>query len=123
MTSPSNPSKQEWWNGLNKAEKAIYSKPDSFFQLCAVYIERYRDNLWAARAAHKAIYGAAVIVPLGRNYEAGQVRVDMFQKLNEYATLRDCGADREGAISIMNLPDSIEPKQISLDEFNEELFG
>jgi len=96
-------SKQEWYSGLSKAEKAIYAKPGSFFRLCIVYIPRYKDNLFAARAAHKAIFGAAVMVPFGRNYEDGYERVSMFNKLREYAEIRDCGADRAGAIDIMKL--------------------
>lgn len=97
------PSKQEWWDSLSKAEKAIYSKPGSFFRLSIVYIPRYENNLFAARAAHTAIYGVRGIVPYARTYEAGKVRVDMFRKLREYARLRDCGAEREAALSILEL--------------------
>ena len=96
------PSKSEWWNSLSKAEKAIYAQPDSFFRLCSIYIPRYTGSIFAAKNAHKAIYEGAV-VPAGRNYESGQVRVDMFNRLKEYAHVRDCGAEREGAISIMEL--------------------
>lgn len=95
--------KQEYWNGLDKAEKAIYAKPGSFFRLCAVYIPRYQDNLYAARAAHKAIFGAANIVPFGRNYEDGQIRVNMYRKLKEYAFIRDVGASREDAITLAEM--------------------
>ena len=96
------PSKQDWWNGLSKAEKAIYAQPDSFFELCSIYIPRYTGNLFMARNAHKAIYEGAP-VPLGKNYEEGHVRIEMFNKLKEYAFIRDCGADRDGAIDILQI--------------------
>lgn len=87
---------------MSKAEKAIYSQPDSFFQLCSIYINRYQGNLFMARNAHKAIYENAPI-PTGKNYEEGHVRVEMFKKLKEYAFIRDCGADRDGAIDILQI--------------------
>lgn len=96
------PSKQEWYSSLSKAEKRIYGEPDAFFSLCAVYIDRYHDNLWMARNAHKAIYEAAP-VPTDKTYEAGCMRIEMYRSLRDYAELRDHGADREAAISIMNL--------------------
>lgn len=99
MSSRSN---QEWWQSLSKAEKLIYSQPDSFFRLCSVYIDRYQGNLFKARNAHKAIYEFAP-VPLGENYEDGHVRVEMFNKLKEYAFIRDCGADRDEAIDILQI--------------------
>jgi hypothetical protein len=95
-------SKQDFWNGLSKAEKAIYAHPDSFFRLCSIYIDRYQGNQFAARHAHKAIYEGAPVPP-EKDYEAGVMRVEMFKKLSEYAFIRDCGADRDGAIAIMNL--------------------
>ena len=95
-------SNQEWWQSLSKAEKLVYSQPDSFFRLCSVYIDRYQGNLFKARNAHKAIYEGAP-VPTGKNYEEGFVRVEMFKKLSEYAFIRDCGADRDGAIDILNI--------------------
>lgn len=98
----SSPSRQEWWESLSKAEKAIYTKPDDFFQLCSIYINRYQGNLFMARNAHKAIYEFAP-VPTGKNYEDGFVRVEMFKKLSEYAFIRDCGADRDGAIDILQI--------------------
>lgn len=96
------PSKDEWWQSLSKAEKAIYAKPDSFFELCSIYIPRYTGNLFMARNAHKAVYEGAP-VPTGKNYEDGHVRVEMFNRLKEYAFIRDVGADRNGAIDILNL--------------------
>ena len=96
------PSNQEWYSGLSKAEKAIYAQPDSFFQLCSIYIPRYQGNLFMARNAHKAIYENAP-VPTGKTYEDGFVRVEMFKKLSEYALIRDAGADRNGAIDILNI--------------------
>lgn len=96
------PSKQDWWNDLSKAEKAIYAQPDSFFQLCSIYIPRYTGNLFMARNAHKAIYENAP-VPIGKTYEDGHVRVEMFNKLKEYAFIRDAGADRNGAIDILQI--------------------
>ena len=82
------PSKQKWWSGLSKAEKAIYSEPDSFFRLCSVYISRYQGNLFMAKNAHKAIYEGAP-VPMAKTYEDGCMRVEMFNKLKEYAYIRD----------------------------------
>ena len=96
------PSKNEWWQSLSKAEKAIYAEPDSFFRLCSIYIDRYQGNLFMARNAHKAIYEHAP-VPMAKTYEDGCMRVEMFNKLKEYAFIRDCGADRNGAIDILNI--------------------
>jgi hypothetical protein len=99
MTSPS---KNEWWQSLSKAEKAIYAQPDDFFRLCSIYISRYQGNLFMARNAHKAIFEGAP-VPTGKNYEEGCARIHMFKQLSEYALIRDYGADRDGAIDILNL--------------------
>lgn len=95
-------SKNEWWKSLTQVEKRIYVDPPVFFDLCQIYINRYQGNPFMARNAFKSIYEGAQ-VPSELNYESGFARVAMFNKLRDYAELRDHGADRDGALAILNL--------------------
>lgn len=99
-------SRSSWFDELSSAEKLICNctDGDQFFRYCSIYIDRYSGSsgFFAARNAYKAIFENAPI-PLGADRQSGEVRVDRFQLLSEYATLRGMGCDRDGAIGIMNL--------------------